>query len=194
MKLRVAALMLTVASGTAWGQPGLTVDVYMNRRDDSNQLLGPGKTLASSIFEKIEVRLNWRTGELPANKAAFGFRTAEHAPESANGEALASTRLSGAAGVEITVYADRLRRFLEMHRSLAGAAAGYVLAHELAHAMQGVPGHSESGIMKAHWDDQDCQEMFFHKLAFTAGDVDSIHRGLAVRLLGNHMPPGDTKR
>jgi hypothetical protein len=163
-----------------------TVDVYLNGQDASSLLLGPGKPLASRIFQKIGVRLNWRTGELPARQAAFGIRTARHAPESANGEALAASLLSGAAGVEITVYEDRLRRFLNAHPSLAGVGAGYVLVHELAHAMQGKARHSASGIMKAHWDTPDFQEMLFQKLAFTAEDVDSIHEGLAARLLGNN--------
>ena len=79
------------------------------------------------------------------------------------------------------IYEDRLRQFLNAHPSLAGVGVGYVLAHELAHAMQGEARHSESGIMKAHWDTPDFQEMFFQKLAFTAEDVDLIHQGLAAR-------------
>ena len=99
-------------------------------------------------------------------------------------------------GVEIAVYEDRLRRFLKAHPSLAGVGAGYVLAHELAHAMQGEAHHSESGIMKARWDFRDFREMFLQKLAFTTDDVDLIHRGLAARLLGiqNDSPrSGDPK-
>lgn len=194
MKARVVALFLTVVVGREWAQSRLTVDVYLSGREASRQLLEPGKPLASSIFQKIGVRLNWLTGELPASKIAFGIRTAEHAPKSATGDALAASRLSGAAGVEITVYADRLRRFLGVHRSLAGVAAGYVLAHELAHAMQGVARHSESGIMKAHWNYLDLQDMLSDRLAFTTGDVDLIHHGLAARLLGTDAPSLPTKR
>jgi hypothetical protein len=185
LETRRIALVLMAVVGPAWGQSRLTADVYLNGRDASSILLAPGKSLASSIFQKIGVRLNWRTGELPKGKAAFGIRTAEHAPKSATGEALAATRLTAAAGIEITVYEDRLRKFLEAHRSLAGVAAAYVLAHELAHAMQGEARHSELGIMKAHWDEADFQQMFFHKLTFTAGDAASIRRGLATRLPGD---------
>ena len=194
MKIRVVTLFLTVVVGREWAQSRLTVDVYLNGRVASSQLLEPGKLLASSIFQKIGVRLNWLPGELPASKTAFGIRTVEHAPRSATGDALAASRLSGAAGVEITVYADRLRRFLDVHRSLGRVAAGYVLAHELAHAMQGVARHSESGIMKAHWNYLDLQDMFSHRLAFTAGDVDLIHHGLAARLPGIHPPSLPTNK
>jgi len=62
---------------------------------------------------------------------------------------------------------------------LKEVAAAYVLAHELAHAMQGVARHAESGIMKAHRSNEDYQDMFFHNLVFTTNDVELIHRGLA---------------
>jgi hypothetical protein len=183
MKLQFTALILTAAAVPGFGQPRrVVVDVYVNGRDASAQLLGPGTPIASGIFKKIGVRINWHEGKLPAGQSAFGIRTVEHAPQSATSEALAASQLSGASGVEITVYKDRVRRFLEDHPSLAGAAAGYVLAHELAHAMQGVARHSESGILKAHWSREDFTEMMYRKLAFTPSDVELMHQGLAVRV------------
>ncbi len=160
----------------------MVVDVYLNGRDASAQLLSAGTPMTSDIFKKIGVRLNWHTGEVRSGQNAFGIRTAEHAPESATSEALAASELLGSSGAEITIYADRLRGFLDKHRNLAGVAAGYVLAHELAHVMQGVARHSEAGILKAHWSDLDFQEMVFHKLAFTTSDVNLIHQGLALQL------------
>jgi hypothetical protein len=162
-------------------------EVYISDRDESSQLLGPGKALASGIFEKIGVRLHWHAGELPATQSAagnraFGIRTLEHAPESATAGALASARIVGLSGTEITVFRDRVQRFLDSHRDVSGVAVGYVLAHELAHVMQGVGRHSESGILKAQWSNDDFQEMIFHKLVFANFDVDLIHRGLALQV------------
>jgi hypothetical protein len=168
------------------------VDVYLNDRDDSSQLLGPGTPLASGIFQRIGVRLKWHRGQLrtarssghdAAAQPAFGIRTAKHAPESATSNALASAQLLGWSGAEITVYEDRVRRFLQEHHSLAeGVATGYVLAHELAHVMQGFARHSESGILKTRWSRDDYRDMVYHKLAFTASDVELIHQGLALQL------------
>jgi hypothetical protein len=155
------------------------VDVYMCDRDGSPLLLGRGMALASALFDRIGVRLHWRTGELPAGQNALGIRTVEHAPESATAGALASTHLLGAFGTEVTVYGDRMRRLFDDRPSLREVAAAYVLAHELAHAMQGVARHSESGIMKAQWSRDDYQEMVFHKLRFSATDVALIHFGLS---------------
>lgn len=182
MKLEFTAWILMAVSWTGFGQSmPPAVDVYVNDRDDSALLLGPGIPTASDLFKKIGIRIYWHVGELQVGQSGFGIRATVHAPKSATSEALATFDLLGAPGVEITVYKDRVRRFLEDHPSLAGAGAGYVLAHELAHAMQGVARHSESGILKAHWSTEDVKEMTYHKLTFLPYDVELIHRGLAIR-------------
>jgi hypothetical protein len=190
----ITVVLLAVFGGSVYAAEKTRVDVYLNNRDDSSALLGPGKIVASGIFEKIGVHLNWHAGELPATQSAagdgaiqkaFGVRTLQHAPESATADALASARIVGLSGTEITVYEDRLQSFLNNRRNLAGvggAGAGYVLAHELAHVMQGVKRHSASGILKAQWSSSDCDDMTFHKLAFTNFDAELIHQGLARQL------------
>src|SRR5580704_15859825 len=190
-QLTTVALLAVMGGGSMYAAAKTRVDVYLSNRDDSAQLMGAGKILASGIFEKIGVHVNWRTGELSATRddagnetlrKAFGIRTLEHAPESATPGALASARILGSSGTEITVYKDRVLRFLDNHSNLAGVGAGYVLAHELAHVMQGVGRHSESGILKAQWSNTDFEEMIFHKLVFTNFDVELIHKGLALQL------------
>jgi hypothetical protein len=194
MNIRLAMVILLAAMDGAsmYAAEKARVDVYISDRDDSAQLLGPGKVLASGIFDQIGVRLVWHNGELPASSASqpvFSIRTLEHPLESATSTALASARIVGASGTEITIYKDRLQRFLSDNASLGGVAAGYVLAHELAHVMQGAARHSESGILKANWSRQDFQAMVFHKLAFTQLDVELIHRGLAVQQASRRAEP-----
>ena len=199
MNIRLAMVILLAAMDGAsmYAAEKARVDVYISDRDDSAQLLGPGKVLASGIFDQIGVRLVWHSGILPmakmarrdASVPAFAIRTVEHPLESATSGALASARIVGSTGTEIEVYKDRLQSFLAEHRSLAGVAAGYVLAHELAHVMQGVARHSESGIMKANWSRDDRKAMVLHKLTFTALDVDLIHQGLAAQRTGRPTEP-----
>jgi hypothetical protein len=153
--------------------------VYVDDKDDSSWLLGPGKPIATELFKRVGVRLTWHEGEVPTGQFGLMIRTAERAPTSASGEALAATRILGLTR-EIIVYKDRLESFLELHSSLRKVARAYVLTHELAHAMQGIGRHSDSGVMKAHWSDQDFQEMVFLKLGFAPPDVELIHKGLAA--------------
>ena len=114
MRFQVTTVVLLAAmgGGSLRAAEKAAIDVYMCDRDGSALLLGHGMALASAIFDRIGVRLHWRTGELPAGQNAFGIRTVERAPESATAGALASAHLLSAFGTEITVYGDRCGVFL----------------------------------------------------------------------------------
>lgn len=198
MRLEVTVSILAAIGWQGYGRSTpVAVDVYISDRTDSSQLW-PGTPIASGIFAAMGVRVKWHTGELPtvrgggrnaAGQAAFGIHTVERAPLSATPGALASSQLPGAPAAEIAIYRDRVRYFLEDHPSLRGVAIGYVLAHELAHVMQGVVRHSESGIMKAKWSSSDFKEMMYLKLAFTQFDVTLVHQGLAFQLVSRRIEP-----
>jgi hypothetical protein len=185
MRIQLAAAILLSAIGDSgmYAAEKTRVDVYISDRDNSSVLLRPGKVLASALFDRAGVRIAWHAGEpgsirRDSSHAAIVIRTVEYAPPSAAPGALASARLGESAATEITVYENRVQRFLFDHPSLAAVGVGYVLAHELGHAIQGVARHSQSGIMKAQWSREDFQQMVLHKLAFTDFDVALIHRGL----------------
>jgi hypothetical protein len=185
MKFRLEVLILAASVWPALGQSGMTVvDVYLNGHDDSEVLLWPGRTLASGLFEKIGVHLKWHTGERPGGQTGFGIRTTACAPASVNPGALASARLLEGAGGDITIYADRILPLPTQFHILPDVVAGYVMAHELAHVMQGVARHSESGILKAQWSRENYTDMTLRKFAFTPRDVELIHLGLRDRAAG----------
>lgn len=198
MEIELVGLLLAAVALPGWGQSGpATVDVYMNGRDESFRLLGSRKPLASEIFKKIGVHLNWHTGELPAGQRAFGIRTVKRAPHSASPGALAASQLSNAAAVEITMYRDRLHLFFNAYSTPVGSdgasierrtvLAAYTLAHELGHAIQGIARHSETGILKAYWSDSDFKDMMFHTLTFTPYDIELIHRRLTAPMAGKFL-------
>jgi len=174
MRIQLTAILAAALSvGCILGAEKTQVDIYINSHDDSALLLGSGTVLASGIYEKIGVHLNWCSSAPKAampGRTVYSIRTLAHAPESVAGDALASSELFVTGGTEITIYKDRMARFLDNNQSLRSVAAGYVLAHELAHLMQGVARHSDSGILKAHWNTDEYKEMFFRKLAFTEAD------------------------
>jgi hypothetical protein len=188
---RAFAAMAAVAPDSGFGAPQgvrAAVDVYLSSRGHS-WLLEPGTPLASAIFKKIGVRLIWHAGELPAGQGAIGICIVEHAPKPADPKALASAQLPDSSRAEITIYEDRVQSLLDEGRGLAAVAIGYVLAHELAHVMQGMARQSESGILKAQWSSADWNEMMTHKLAF----ADSIsNRNPGTR--SNSTAPGANTR
>jgi hypothetical protein len=56
---------------------------------------------------------------------------------------------------------------------------GHVLAHEIGHVLQGTGRHSPSGVMKAHWDEDDYIIMRSKNIEFTREDAVAIASHLA---------------
>ena len=70
----------------------------------------------------------------------------------------------------------------------------HVLVHEMTHILQGVSRHSETGVMKAHWDESDFGQMRIKALPFTEADIHLIQRGVDgrsrnVALLADNLSP-----
>jgi hypothetical protein len=68
---------------------------------------------------------------------------------------------------------------------------GHVLAHELAHVLQGFTHHSKAGVMKARWDNGDLEQMARQPLSFSAEDAAAIRSGLAKILARSTGRPAD---
>lgn len=85
-------------------------------------------------------------------------------------------------GTHIVVFYDRVKT-VGCNRSAQGLLA-YVLVHEIAHILQGVSRHSDSGIMKARWDSGDFFDMEKDRLKFASTDIFLIHLGMDRR--ANH--------
>jgi hypothetical protein len=57
----------------------------------------------------------------------------------------------------------------------------YVLAHEIAHILEGTGRHSATGIMKAQWTQDDYADIASGKLTFASEDIELVHGGVIVR-------------
>jgi hypothetical protein len=64
------------------------------------------------------------------------------------------------------------------------AILAHVMTHEITHILQGAARHSETGVMKAHWDSQDFFQMTKGPLPFAPEDIDLIERGIRLRAAG----------
>ena len=83
-------------------------------------------------------------------------------------------------GTTIQVFWDRIVSY--QGKSYAGRILAHVLMHEIGHILEGIAGHSETGVMKAHWNRADNQMMVLKTLPFAAEDVELIQDGAHRRL------------
>jgi hypothetical protein len=177
MVIMAAAGVNSVAAGTG-GEPVQRVIVCMDKA--GNVELRFATERASEIFRRIGVEIDWRIGDSCPSfgeviRISFSFVT----PDTLRLGALAYAHPY--EGTRIVVFYDRVcqqakARCLRMNRLLA-----YVLAHEIAHLLQGISRHSATGIMKAQWTADDILPMRRSALCFSPLDVELIGLGLAAR-------------
>ena len=155
-------------------------------------LLRDGQAAASIIFAGIHVQLTWSSQMQRASNAVttcpgepathdLAVEIVPHAPASFSDVALAMAMPHADSGVGIMIFYDRVEPLLRGHHAPQATVLGYVLAHEIAHVLQGIARHSETGIMRARWTDNDLKLMGIRALTFTAEDIQLIRRRLAPR-------------
>ena len=143
-------------------------------------LVDAATTLASRMFSAIGVTVKWHEPPVcPAGAEDPVFLTLQtRTPEA---------QLPGALGVALPlegshawVFYDRVLR-TSLGDAYVAALLAHVMAHEIAHVLQGTSRHSESGILKARWSDTDRARMARFPLMFTREDAILIHHGLEER-------------
>jgi hypothetical protein len=147
---------------------------------------------ASRIFAGIHIQLVWTSQTQQVSNPVAGclgeaatrdlaVEIVPHAPASFSDVALAMAMPYAESGVRIVIFYDRVDPLLRGHNAPAATILGYVLAHEIAHVLQGIARHSETGIMRARWTNNDFKQMGIRVLIFTAEDVQLMRRRLATR-------------
>ena len=85
-------------------------------------------------------------------------------------------------GTAVHIFYGRIQ---EDHPRDFAVVLGHVMAHEIAHVLQGVARHSQSGIMKPVWTHRDYGDMQLGQMRFDGEDVQLLHIGLKERAAGN---------
>jgi len=138
---------------------------------------------AGTLFTRMNVRLTWIEGK-PTVADASNSEVVLHVQfereprETCSSAALAYAKPFLKGQKTITVLPDRIRRVASGACS-EQCVLGYVLAHEIAHALQRTNYHAATGVMKATWDRQDNIAMGRGLLDFTPADVELIRVGLS---------------
>jgi hypothetical protein len=136
-----------------------------------------GEFIATAIFGNIGVRISWvhRTRCVQSSPDPIAVQVSTGAPPGRFPGALAYTRI---AERQIEIFYDRVEHTVDA--LIVPNLLGHVLAHEIAHVLEGVSRHSADGVMKAHWDRHDYEQMYPHLLSFAPEDVELIRAGLSA--------------
>ena len=182
----IAGILAAGISAHARDSKPADVTVYVNGSDLPPSAVDFGaRTTVTWMFARVGVRLAWRAGEPKSGAASASPVTilvqfASEAPAGASPNALAYALPYGGEGAAITLMYDRIRK--TAHRSnREQPILAHVLAHEIAHVLQGTNRHSETGVMKAQWNDGDYDAMERKPLEFSAFDVTLITNGLGAK-------------
>jgi hypothetical protein len=175
--------LATAATAAADNQERMLF-VYLHDRHlvDSATLAG-AKPIVARMFAEIGVRVQWRTGdprpqlEQGCGRRSVGVRFAAQSQHTNVDATVLASTLPYTAGVPITILLGQLSPLSRSKPSHARALLAHVLVHEISHAL-GINRHSESGVMRAFWSDDEKNQMVERPLAFTPDEVEAIDRGM----------------
>jgi len=191
MKASILIAGILVAGMTAHAHDSKPADVtvYVNGDNAPPSAVDfRARATVTWMFDRVGVRLAWRAGE-PKTGASSGspvtirIQFPKEAPAEASQNALAYALPFG-EGVTITVMYGRIREAAQ-RSNREPVVLAHVLAHEIAHVLQGTNRHAETGVMKAQWNGQDYDAMEKKPLEFTSFDVNLIQNGLNARIARN---------
>ncbi len=171
--MRIERLAVALIAAAAWGQDQqVTVHLVKEGLVPLTVLL-QGERTATWIYAAIGVKLKWSSSRNDAISMQFDSGLSERFHPGALAYAIPYAQ----SGTQIHVLVDRLHLLVSKPRG--GALLGHVLAHELAHVLEGSTDHSEAGVMKARWDNGDMEQMTRRPLSLSAADAAAIRSGLA---------------
>jgi hypothetical protein len=145
----------------------------------STPALYAARAIVLEMFAKIGVTIEWLRQErlCRSMSGVISIKLSTNTPgNQLAGELAYALPFEGS---RIIVFYDRARRTVEP--PVVPCLLAHVLAHEIAHILEGTDRHSDSGVMKAHWDLTDQDRMYRKPLPFTDLDVWLIHQGLEAR-------------
>jgi hypothetical protein len=168
------------------------VNVQLSSRIEAPpDLLRDGEDAASTIFAAIHVQLVWADQTHENSKAVagcageltvhdLGVKIVPYAPANVSDAAVAMAMPYPDSSPRVVIFYDRLEPLLRWRPVPEATVLGYVLAHEITHVLQGIARHSEMGIMRARWTDNDFKLMRIKVLTFTTQGVQLIRERLAL--------------
>jgi hypothetical protein len=183
MRFQAMATMMALVLGAARAaEPGdgpeSVVPVYVNQGHENPFILVQAEVLAGRMFAAAGVKVRWCNGlQSCLDKPGVIIVSLEGSTRSTfSPGGLASAQPY--EGIHVEVAYDRLKA---APTSVQPTLLAHVLVHEITHILQGISRHSQTGVMKAQWNETDFGVMLKTPLPFTAEDIELIHMGLEKR-------------
>ena len=142
---------------------------------------GPGPALAritaARVFADIDVKVTWLSDFRGCPAEGLKISLNEATPGTLRPGELAYALPY--EGTHIEVFYDRILRMVGQRS--APLIMANVMVHEITHILERVARHSEQGLMKARWSNEDFRSMEHKPLEFAREDVELIYAGLTYR-------------
>lgn len=142
-----------------------------------SSVLAQAEPMVSRMFAGIGVTIVWHSQGRHCPALAIQVSLTDETPDSISPGALAYA-VPG-QGTRIRLLYDRISE--NRSGKLLQCVLAHVLVHEITHILEGVCRHSDHGIMKAHWDENDFTDMVWQPLPFAGEDISLIRAGLLAR-------------
>jgi hypothetical protein len=142
--------------------------------------LAKAQQVATKVFAEIGVPIRWRDRRSQKDYKGMASVTVSILlkAEVTRGfwpGALALTAPDNDGHPVVNIFYSRVVA-ASYRADLTPVVLGYVLAHEMAHVLQGHGRHSDTGIMKVKWGPEDYRKMYAAQFAFAAEDIMLIRR------------------
>jgi hypothetical protein len=172
----------------------VTIAVHNNAGIPSNTLSQAERT-SSSIFKEAGVNVDWVNCELPAVAVQItaSCRITEfprhlHLTIARRSKNLADSILGisyqgeDGSGCYSNVFFEPAEELHERLHVNLGMLLGHVVAHELGHLLLGTNSHSDTGIMRPHWNERDLANASQGELRFTRAQGQTMKERVAASL------------
>lgn len=187
-------LVLAAFAANASDQPvadsSPVVEVFLPPplRPETALAFSKAQMVATEIYSAIGVRVLWPSkGQRPTGCAKqpmhrrilIAFQESD--PRFVSDQALAWSNPNLTTGPCVTLLMDRVKALIRLNPLSSSFVLGHALAHEFGHVLEGIPRHSDSGLMKAHWSSYEVAGMMKNqRLEFAPNDADLIRAALGV--------------
>jgi len=185
MKITAALAMSLALAVSAQGAGRVRVCVNASTHV-SFLVLVSAEAVASRMFATAGVSLDWRSAGSAACRNSDQTRTVvldfhiDTAPSEHPGALAYALPYQGS---HIVVLFDRIE--IADGSGQVSTVLAHVMTHEITHLLEGFSRHSQTGVMKAHWDAHDFVRMAHSGLPLAPEDIDLIQRGLRLHVTGD---------